>query len=284
MKFYKFWARGEAMLQDSKRPWKVCAYGGSDNSMEEATRRADERAKQLIAAIECGSAGNEYGYSDRPVREEIVQEYRDGTELSSAITRNSYGSLVLNTSRVMFVDVDVPSAVTLGSFTRSIWDKLRGKSTPPQADGDLQLQRIEAVGRERPGLGYRVYRTAGGYRVLITSDLYDPMSPESEKLLAAFGSDPLYTRLCKAQECFRARLSAKFWRCGARRPPSRFPWATADQEQQYRKWEEAYHRRANRFATCQLIGTFGPPEVCEAVRPILEMHDNLTMQAGARLA
>jgi hypothetical protein len=86
------------------------------------------------------------------------------------------------------------------------------------------------------------------------------------------------------QECFRARLSAKYWRCGAKRPPSRFPWSNSEQESRYRKWEEDYHRLANRFATCEFIGTFGAPHVDDDVAPILEMHDQLTMQRGAPLA
>jgi hypothetical protein len=103
-------------------------------------------------------------------------------------------------------------------------------------------------------------------------------------LLAAFGSDPMYRRLCKVQECFRARLSAKFWRCGAARPPSRFPWANAQMEAEYRRWEQDYHRQANQFATCQLMDVIGEPSVHADVEPILQTHDRLTMREGAPLA
>jgi hypothetical protein len=285
MKFYKFWAPGEATVQGTNRPWKIRAYGGSDTGMEEALRKAQDAAQRVAAAIQRGDSTDAYGYSERPMREEIVQEIQDVAGLAAVITRNSYGALVLNTSRVMFVDVDIQRPPALATAFRSLWNSLRGKATPASTAGDAELvERFDAVGRSQPNLGFRVYRTAGGFRLLVTSDTYDPLSEDSTRLMGAFGSDPLYMRLCKAQECFRARLSAKFWRCGARRPPPRFPWATTEEEQHYRHWEEDYHRLANRFASCAFIGSFGRPGVNEGVQQILEIHDRLTMQDGAPLA
>ncbi len=45
-----------------------------------------------------------------------------------------------------------------------------------------------------------------------------------------------------------------------------------------------YHRVANRFATCEFVGTFGSQEVCTNVKPIMETHDRLAIQQGAPLA
>jgi hypothetical protein len=148
----------------------------------------------------------------------------------------------------------------------------------------MLISRFEEVARSRQGFGLRIYRTAGGFRLLVTSETFDPMSPEAMGLLSAFGSDPLYMRLCQSQECFRARLSAKFWRCGAARPPSRFPWADANAERAYRQWEQAYHVRANEFATCEIVHSIGEPAIHPAVQPILETHDRLCIRAGAPLA
>ena len=208
-------------------PWKVCAATALNDSLEDALRRAGERREKIAATVRRGSFSGSYGYGDRPIREEIVQEIRDDTGLAAAITRNSYGSLVLNTSRVMFVDVDTAYSTKLGNTVRGFWNSLLRKSSPIQAQSDAQLKRIEEVGRSRPALGYRLYRTAGGFRLLVTSDTYDPMTKASNELLAAFGSDRLYTRLCQNQECFRARLRPSSGGVGPR-PPSRFPWATAE--------------------------------------------------------
>ena len=65
---------------------------------------------------------------------------------------------------------------------------------------------FDEVCRLQPGFGFRIYRTRAGFRLLVTSGTFDPSAAETLALLKEFGSDPLYIRLCKAQECFRARL------------------------------------------------------------------------------
>lgn len=284
MKFYTFWARGAAKVESKTRPWTIRVCGGSNESIEEARKQANERARRAAMAIAEGRFGH-YEYDTRSFREEIVQKVEDANGLVAIITRNSYGALVLNTSGVMFVDVDLPQETIAAPTLRGLWNALRGKPEASKPDpSEAILSRIEGVTREHTGLGGRVYRTAGGFRLLVTSNTYDPKSDTTTHLLNEFGSDPLYTRMCKAQECFRARLSAKFWRCGVRRPPARMPWDDASQEQQYRQWEEEYHRVANRFATCEFVGTFGSQEVCTNVKPIMETHDRLAIQQGAPLA
>jgi hypothetical protein len=187
----------------------------------------------------------------------------------------------------MFADVDIapPTAVSFGEALRNAWRSLRGKSA---ADRRLREEKLMAgfdeACRVQPGLGFRIYRTCAGFRLLLTSKAFDPASTESLALLKAFGSDPLYIRLCKAQECFRARLSAKYWRCGVRRPPSRFPWEDEVKEREYRVWENDYHRVANQFAVCELIGGRGATTIDASVQTILDIHDRLTLQDGAKLA
>lgn len=254
--------------------------------------RAVQSAERAARAFEQQGSLENYGYGDRPVREEIVEQIHDHGALAAVISRNSYGALVLNTDRTMFVDVDHPSsareksvggaplvAALLGLFGRG----KRTRPVAPNRDAPL-LERFQRVVESSPGLGIRVYRTAAGYRLLVTSETHNPRSAATESLMTAFGSDPLYIRLCKAQDCFRARLSAKFWRCGVTRPPSRYPWQDEQQEAHYRRWEQSYHARANRFATCALVTTLGTLTVDAAVQPILDVHDRLTLLEGAPLA
>src|SRR5262249_53632204 len=169
----------------------------------------------------------------------MVEEIGDGGELVGVITRNAYGSLVLNTIRVMFVDVDVyPPTMSFGEALRHFWRSLTGKREANRRTREEKLLAgFDELSRTRPELGFRIYRTYAGFRLLMTSQTYEPASKDALELLTAFGSDPLYIRLCKAQECFRARLSAKHWRCGVERPPSRFPWDDPAEEQEYRVWE-----------------------------------------------
>jgi hypothetical protein len=47
-------------------------------------------------------------YPNRPGRELVLEEIKNAAgELLAVVTRNSYGCRVLNTARVMFVDVDL---------------------------------------------------------------------------------------------------------------------------------------------------------------------------------
>jgi hypothetical protein len=293
MKFYKYWAAAEALVPDGRRPWKLRAYGGSNDGMSDAARRARETAERAAAAIGRGNWPDTYGYADRPLREEIVEEIDQGDRRSAVITRNAYGALVLNTTGVMFVDVDYfpPNASdsgfgqSLGDSVRHLWNRLRGRpSSVNIARDERLLSRFEQVVHSRPGFGARVYRTAGGFRLLVTSKTFDPSAIDSEQLLADFGSDPLYIRLCKSQECFRARLTAKFWRCGATKPPSRYPWDDPREEARYRQWEAAYQRQSSQFATCEFVQSIGDPMLHDAVAPVMGIHDRHALRDGARLA
>lgn len=285
VKFFKYWACAEADIPNQERSEKVRAYGGSHESQEEAPRRAQESAVRLATLIERGEFDGEYGYGDRPVREEILQEISGRNGLTAVITRNSYGSLILNSARVMFIDIDNVSTLSPITSIHKLWKSFFNGEKPALTSVQSPLmEHVEQVVRKCPGIGGRGYRTAWGYRLLITSDVFDPVSASAHSILSAFGSDPLYSRLCKLQECFRARLSAKYWRCGADRPPSRYPWRSPSEEQRYRRWEEAYHHLANQFATCEFVGSFGSSPMCDEVQSIMELHDKLTLLPGAQLA
>jgi hypothetical protein len=98
------------------------------------------------------------------------------------------------------------------------------------------------------------------------------------------GSDPLYKRLCRVQECFRARLTPKFWRCGAPRPPSRFPWTSAAEESAMRAWEAEYHDCSQSYAVCELIDAIGNDRVHREAAAIVRLHDEMTCSEGLPLA
>ena len=98
---------------------------------------------------------------------------------------------------------------------------------------------------------------------------------EAEAVLNEFGSDPLYTRLCRTQESFRARLTPKPWRCNFRKPPVKFPFEDAGTEAAFRGWEAEYSRRIAGYATCRLVTTFGDG-VDPAFAQLIEYHDRET--------
>jgi len=277
MNFPKFWAKGS---HEDFSCWRW-----SNDSLAEAESLAKAAAQKLAErfANKGGLANSRYGYADRPMREAILREFKDWAgNLTAAITRNSYGCLVLNTARAMFVDVDLPAPKSSGG---GLFGKLFGKKTaPPSNDAETQaLAKAEGWTQKNPGWGWRVYRTRAGLRLLATHELFEPDVALTEAAFDALAADPLYRRLCKNQKCFRARLTPKPWRCDVEKPPSRWPWADAKAESHFQQWEKKYISACGEFATCNLIATFGSTQIHADIQPIVQVHDEAT-RAESKLA
>ena len=144
MNFPPFWAKGAS--------GDFICWRWSTNSVAEAQSFADEAARQLADRFAHGDFPPKHGgyYPNRPFREPVLQEIKnDAGETAAVITRNSYGCHVLNTARVMFVDVDLPEPKSPGLFSR-----LFGK--PASAPVVTESSAIGEGGRldaEQSGLG-----------------------------------------------------------------------------------------------------------------------------------
>lgn len=265
MRFYRYWMRADVPVSDRRT---VTGWGFSDVSEEDALEVARKRAETLAALIASGRrpADRYYG-TDRPLREEVLEEVTD----KAIVSRNSYGARILNTVDVLFADVDLPSR--RGLFVR--------RRRRDNFESGL-VERISQSLERDPGLRLRLYRTAGGYRVLLTSRRVQPSAAKSTALLDQFGSDTMYVSLCRTQDSYRARLSPKPWRMGMARPPARYPYGDAEPE--FRRWEQQYESAATRFATCELVGTYGTAPEDEEAAEIAEVHDATTLNPGAPLA
>lgn len=244
------------------------ALGWSDQSLTEAKQVGLDRARDMARRYAQNTLGHEeYPYPNRPVREELIQRPDDQTW---AITRNSYGSLVLNTANVMFVDIDASSKPLPG-----FWNRLLKRSKVQPID--TVIQNTRQIAAAIPGLGARLYHTAAGLRLLITSHPHDPASQDTSDLLTAFGSDQRYAALCRIQESFRARLTPKPWRCRCPHPPFKFPYELREQTQQHAKWVERYQQASQPFSVCRFVEHLGNPTIHPTVQPVLALHDQYTM-------
>lgn len=286
MKFARYWKKVSAKVQwPEDEPVTVISFGWSDESEEAAGRQAAERLRRKVRRIEEEEAWppDNYGYSQRPPREEIVEEIGDEDGSPAAVvTRNSYGSLILNTSDLVFIDVDTPYEHA-GSGLLGAIRSLFGQE-PETAEGRT-YRKIKAAAARRPEYTFRVYRTFAGFRCAVVNRRLAAGGPESRRLLEEFGADPLYVKLCQNQRSYRARLTPKYWRCGAHRPPVRFPWETEEEEQRYRAWERAYEGRCGGFATCRLVGQFGTQPASAGLLRLISLHDEYTRaDSGLKLA
>ncbi|HWF19889.1 MAG TPA: hypothetical protein VG754_11505 [Verrucomicrobiae bacterium] len=251
--------------------------------MTEAQTLANEAVQKLADRIRGGDRPPAHGmyYPDRPFREQVLHEIRtDAGDLAAVVTRNSYGCQVLNTARVMFVDIDLPEPKSGGFFKM-----LFGKAGPPLVTQEVAMAKIEKWSSQRPEWGWRIYRTRAGLRLMATHALVEPNSPDAEEVFEKLGADPLYRKLCQTQKCFRARLTPKPWRCGIRSKPARWPWLDARQEKLFQKWDAQYQSFSFNWATCALLSQIGNPTVHPEVQPILKLHDGATrVESDLRLA
>lgn len=276
----RYWSRAEAeSVTPEGDQVPLAAWGSSMDSPAEADELARANLQRIVSRIRRGEGfPDHYGYGERLLREEILQEFSEnGAQPSAVITRNSYGVLVLNTARVAFIDVDLPARPEGISLVERLARWLLRRVVPPAADpAAAACERLDQWLAQRPERGVRVYRTRSGLRYLLTHATYSPDDPEIEAAMQYLGADPQYRRLCRVQKSFRARLTPKPWRCDLEGPPYRFPWTDPRQEQAVRAWQEKYERATQGFATCCFVQSMGNDEIHADVDPIIRLHDAYT--------
>jgi hypothetical protein len=214
-----------------------------------------------------------------PTRKHVYEQTIDDIEclgaLDAVITRNHYGSVVLNAHHALFIDVDMPATSTPPRLVSEFHNQSRGLWQSTFDD----LRTVLAEERET---GFRIYRTAAGFRILATTHEFEPSSDSARNLMDSVGADDAFVRLCSEQNTFRARLTPKPWRCGADQPPNQFPRENAEEENRFIEWLSRYEFACRDRATCQFLGTVGPEETHQRVAPIVEFHDRLTKAFESR--
>ncbi len=278
MRIPRYWARQDYTgVGRNGKSQTISAWGWSVLSQTDAQAHAVARAKSALDKLAAGDHPSDYDYLERPLREEIVENISVGDEEIALITRNRYGALVLNCADVCFVDVDFPPVRGRGLVDGFLlaFSAARRRARM-QAGEQSTLEKVRAWARNHPGRSFRLYRTAAGLRLLFTDRLYDPTAGETGTLLAELESDELYRRLTLKQESFRARLTAKPWRCGCSQPPNRYPRETPKTQEMFAQWLATYEAQAGGRAVCRLVEAIGEPARHEGIRTVVEVHDQYT--------
>jgi hypothetical protein len=289
MRIPRHWAKGSYTGRDrAGNPRTFQAWGWSSSSLEAARSAGEAAARRIFDRLQRDEerGAGPYDYLDRPLREEIVESVAHEGAVLAAITRNHYGALVLNTSSVCFADVDFPRAVPNGILDALVlaFSAARREQRRRLAE-EATIEHVRGWLRRHPGRALRLYRTCAGLRLLFTDRLYEPASQGIAQLFSELGTDALYRRLTEKQECFRARLTPKPWRCGCPRPPRGYPWNDPAAEQAYREWQRDYEDRSRSFRVCRLLERLGTGPADERIAAVMELHDRHTCGAdGAPLA
>jgi len=279
MKLARFWARQTADATDRHgRRVLASARGWSNDTIEAAAAMALQTAMRVAAMVADGRTKvQRYQYGDRPIPEPVIKEFAGGPAPRAVVTRNVYGALVLNSSDLMFIDIDTNETsnpiTSLVTALMSLFGKKRPSPQTPVASGiDDAIARVAAIN----ALSLRLYETAGGYRAIVTSAPQAATSEAALSLLREFGADPLYIHLCKQQESFRARLTPKPWRMKMWEPPVTYPFQTPAEQQRFDRWQDEYATASARFATCRFIRAIGDDHAAAGFQELIDFHDDQT--------
>lgn len=263
MRLCRYWAAAEDTATDKKgRVLKLRKWGGSNDNRDAALREARaalERLKERITKHDIRL--DSYGYSLRDTPEELVSMLDD----NAGITRNRGGCLVLNAKSAFFADIDI---VPPGFFAR-----LFGKRTK---DENAHIEELRTWLSTRPQFGARVYRTRKGLRYLFTHQPL-PVNDETLGWLEELGSDKLYTRLCRGQQCYRARLSPKAFRVGVKALDVQYPYETSNERESFDIWLREYESKAAGHAVCKLLCVIGAENIHKDLKAAVETHDKMTL-------
>jgi hypothetical protein len=279
MRFARFW---KVVKNDSGN---VSARGWSDQSEEEAGRLAQERLARILNFLANPETRelDRYQYTINDVIcEEVIDrmEADDGHE-HAVISRNAYGSLVLNATRVMFIDIDIESTIPRVGLV----GRLFGKQAPSAAAiAEEKLTRVREWQDQHTDYAFRVYRTAAGLRLIVPNRIFDSIGPAEFRVMEELNSDPLYRQLCRSQKCFRARLTPKPWRIGLKSPGVKFPFSESGSRQAFDEWYRLYSDRAKQWAVCEYVEHIGQNTMHPSAAPIIELHDSFCCSPGLNLA
>lgn len=312
----KYWAEARLQHRERKRQVTLRRFGWSDVGEAEAQAHADARVREAMDRVLAGErlprrerrvAYN--GADGMPIREEIVDRAGE-----TVITRNGYGALCLNTPDVLFADIDfavhsrprhvllsmigvfaLTAAVLIAGLHVAVGPALvaaffaclllgvplpaalRKLSFALQGGREqAAVRRVRRYVAAHAGWRVRVYRTPAGLRVMALHRRFDPREAEVTACFEALGVDPMFARMCRNQNCFRARISPKPWRMGL--PRMRPPYSAAWRPEQAdlparREWIETYERAAQGYAACRYIETFGNEAVDAEAEAVQQLHD-----------
>ncbi len=265
MRFPKHWTRAQ------NERGTVTARGWSETSMAEAVENAQRRLQRILNALATDRPLDHYEYViDGVICEEVIEEVIDGGEPIAVISRNSYGATVMNTPKMMFIDIDVPQPRLGGCLLGWLRRRPPDQPTPEES----HLQRLRQWQQENPGYSFRVYRTHSGIRAIVINREFSAVDTEVLRVLDELESDRLYRRLCVAQECFRARLSPKPWRVGiSSTPPAKFPFRSPQEEKAFHAWHDDYVRRSKDYCVCEYLETVGAAPIAAGLRQLVDRHD-----------
>jgi hypothetical protein len=272
----KAWAKATAKATTPDgRPFDLSIWGWGDD-LRAAGAEAIRRLERALGRLKSGeSLKKDYLYQVRPPREEILQTFSTAPDDPpyAILTRNRYGALVLNTSSLLFLDVDLPTP-TLGERIKRFFFR-----SLPTSEA-VALDKLRKALRQYGKATFRLYRTHSGFRAIAIDRAFDPASAETQALMKSTGTDPYFIALCTSQKSFRARLTPKPWRVATSTPPE-YPRTDETVKKEFADWLSNYDELSARYATCRYLETVGYASPKGDAKKLVELHDKHTRCTAA---
>lgn len=266
MRIFKYWIEHSKELTMDEMVQTSKVFGGSNVSEVDAIKDAEIKLDNVQKIINGTLAKDENYEAD------IIEEIIDKIDDENIITRNRYGALILNSKRLMFIDVD--------TYSRTLFDFIFRRKYSLK---ELMLRNIENTATKTvySDFGFRVYETAMGFRILVTNKEFDAQSKESKRIMNDFHSDHLYRWLCIKQNCYRARLTPKPYRIKQQKIKVVYPNRNELQQEELSNWIKAYDEKSALFSTCRLVKEYGRTRM----NKVIEYHDKVSrIKSTAKLA
>jgi len=307
----EYWAEAKQRTHINGRQITIQRFGWSDISEADALSNAQSRVAEAIQRVETGEKVRKRdhklsynGAEGLPIREEIISRHGD-----AVITRNVYGALCLNTPDVLFADIDFAREAEFSLYIISIAliAAIAAFITLPHSWGQFLtilvvaslllsstlahllfkikwslsggenhcLHVIHKVAESHPDWHLRLYKTPMGYRILVMHDTFNPRDDTTLNFLNKIHADPVYTRMCQNQNCFRARISPKPWRIGMDRlKPRPGVWPIKQIHMATRRqWVANYDKASRDYASCRFLEKIGSDLVNPRAEEIRQIHD-----------
>lgn len=280
MKIAKYWSKQHLDFDNPPNPpAQLVFWGISEHSEQDAASNAQNQLQRWALQLREGiSISRNYQLDMQEIREELIEDIllEDGTRIG-AITRNVYGALVLNTEYLLIADIDTPSP--------SLWRRILawfGVSYPSKA---RVIEALEQLQQRQPEVTLRIYETFAGLRVFVIHQSFKHDSAQAMQWLSRLGADKRYKKLCELQQCYRARLTPKPWRCGLTHPPSSsYPRENTLNQQRFANWLTRYESSSRQFSAVHFINQLGRPAPDIILRQLIEVHDRLAVNGTKPLA
>lgn len=131
-----------------------------------------------------------------------------------------------------------------------------------------------------PEANFNLYQTPQGFRLIALHDNFTANDRFTQTCFDSLPVDSTYQRLCKVQQCFRARTTGKPWRMGIIERfagyqdfwrddiPDKFQPAN-------QTWLDNYRHIASRYSACHFVKQLGNAPTPAQIANFVNLHDTL---------